>query len=93
MCDLLYENNFKDNYSNGKMKRKITIEENPKIESINTVSLNLFEFDLEKTKVNIELNFIDVNSIMKKINNLKGWVDYFELNLNNMLLIGIQNNI
>ena len=96
--DLAYEkyfSNFNSKEDLNKNKKITILEERECIKDINKVSINLFENSMKKENFNIEINFIKISSIIEKYkkNKWKGWEEIFELNHEDILLIGKKNNI
>lgn len=98
ICDLVYEkyftnDNFEKDYFNRKSKKKISIlEEKNHVRYINKVSVHLFEDNLDKEKVNIEIYFIEISRIAKK-NKEGGRNENIELSNADILIVGVEKNI
>lgn len=85
ICKLIYEQYF-IKCDDEKDKLKITIDE----KSINKISINLFNNNLDKT-INIQVNFIKIQNIINKKFIMKGW-NNFEINQEDILALGMKNN-
>lgn len=92
----MYEKYFNDNYSKEEVKnqKKISIiEEKENIKYINKVSVKLFQDNLNKEKVNIEIYFIEISKIIEQNKKIKwkGRKKNIEINPKDILIVGVKN--
>lgn len=94
ICDLVYEKYFSNKECNKKIK-KITIIEEANLENLNRVAIKLFDKNLSQSEFNIQINFINIFTLMSLYQKLekKGWEEYIEVNPTDMLIIGVKNGI
>jgi hypothetical protein len=95
ICYLTYEKYFNNNSKEiVKKLNKITIsEEKEKQNHINKVCVNLLEEANKRESINMEINFIEVSSIIEQIKKIKekGWEKYIEINPKDILIVGVTN--
>lgn len=95
ICDLVYEKYFNDDSFakdcfNKKSKKVSILEEKNNVKYINKVSVHLFEDNLNKEKVNIEIYFIEISKIFEQ-NKKKGRKENIELTNIDILIVGVEN--
>ena len=95
ICDLLYEKYLRktENDNELKQQKKITIlEEKEKYQKVKKVSVNFLKNSIDRRNTKVEIYFIDIEKIIEKNKNKKGWEKYLETNRENILIVGIIKN-
>ncbi len=94
ICDLAYEKYFdykKNSKEYSRRLKKISIIENrSNKKNISEVYVKLFEDNLKKIKVNIEIYFIEMSKIINK-DNKKGRIKNIEIEPNDIIILGTEH--
>lgn len=95
ICDLLYEKYLRKTEKDNELKqqKKITIlEEKERYQKLKKVSVNFIKNSIDKRNTKVEIYFVDIEKIIEKNKNKKGWEKYLETNRKNILILGIIKN-